>query len=126
MEVEVDRLIEIDRVSYVYPSSMLEIQFLSQLPGSEKFPGTYSRFDSGAIEKFAVECRLGGQFDRVAPQLEYPISFRTLTLGSSVNDLRPVINKAVARFSVTPELPQGLELDPVSGQVSGQPLKLAP
>jgi hypothetical protein len=119
------RTMEVDHVRYTTSSFELQIQFLLRLPGSEKFPGHYRKYKNGILTDVAVECRLGGQFDPVAPQLSFSENFKTLALGASVTDLKPFINKSAAKFSVAPELPAGLNFNKASGEISGQPSALS-
>jgi hypothetical protein len=52
--------------------------------------------------------------------LSYP-SPRVFTVGIQIAPLNPTVNGNVASYSVTPALPAGLTLNPVTGQITGAP-----
>lgn len=62
-----------------------------------------------------------------APQnLSYPTGLLVLELDETLAPLHPTVTGAVSSFTVTPPLPAGLVLDPVTGVLSGAPTATAP
>jgi hypothetical protein len=123
-EAEVIRRLDIEKVHYYSPGSSLAIQFLTRLPGTHKFPGVFHGSLNGTSVTLPVQCRLGGQFDPVAPQLSYPEIFQTLIQGKSSVKIIPTLNKGQGKFSVSPELPNGLAFNATTGEISGTPTTL--
>lgn len=118
-DTEVERRLEIDRVSYFSGRSRLDIEFMAREPDSYKVSGTYSDWSSGKYLSVPVTCRMGGQFDPVAPQLAYPENFKTLAAGSAITDLKPSLNKPASHFTISPPLPEGLLFDSATGEITG-------
>ena len=57
--------------------------------------------------------------------LSYPLNPpNVFTLGTTIPNIVPTITGGAATFSVSPSLPAGLSLDPVTGIISGTPLEL--
>lgn len=56
-----------------------------------------------------------------AVTFDYPTHNLEAVLGASVVDLQPTISGTVTRFTVTPALPAGLQLDAQTGVISGTP-----
>jgi hypothetical protein len=123
-QTSVVRRIDIEKVHYYAPNSSLAIQFLSQIPGTQKFPGVFQGVLGGSIVTLPVQCRLGGQFDPVAPQLSYQENFQTLIQGKPFVKISPTLNKAKGQFSISPELPSGLIFNSTTGEISGVPTTL--
>jgi hypothetical protein len=121
VETSFDRDLNLDRIRYTNLNTHLDIQIKSALPGTKKFPGIYYGRMNGQFESFPVECYLGGQFDPQAPQMTYAENFKTFTLGTPVEDVRPSMNKVALNYSITPQLPEGLSLNSSTGEISGSP-----
>lgn len=121
------REIDIDRVFYKTSTGALTIYLDQKIPGTQKVAGSFLGMLDGIEQGRAVECRMGGQFDAVAPEFKYPGSTnKTVAVGENISGLIPVVNKSLVQFTLSPALPSGLNFDPSSGAITGASQALMP
>ncbi len=116
-----DRKIGTDRVVYEFnEKEKLTIYFSRQAIGRQKVRGVYGKTFNGSYQEAQMVCLMGGQFDRVAPQFNYSNSSeKTLAVGEKLIDMIPNTNKASVTYSLNATLPDGLNFNSNTGEISG-------
>ncbi|WP_395618084.1 putative Ig domain-containing protein [Aquirufa sp.] len=57
----------------------------------------------------------------IAPELCYEVTSRTFNVGEKINTWKPTVKGAVNKVTISPNLPAGLTIDPVTGDITGTP-----
>lgn len=118
----ISREINIDRVFYQNADRALRINLTQKTPGSYKVPGVYAAEIDGVETQINVECLMGGQFDPVAPKFEFNApANQTLIDGEALMPVVPVVNKAITKFTLDKNLPNGLSFNSETGVIAGKP-----
>ena len=87
---------------------------------------SFSRFSVSALAVLVLVGGCGGSGSNSSPpappsNLSYSPNASVLAVGVAINPLRPTVTGTVTSYTVSPALPAGLVIDPVTGVTSGTP-----
>jgi gliding motility-associated-like protein len=96
---------------------------ISGIPAVESERTTYTVIGTNTGGSISTSFTIEIKKDLPPLKLNYLVSLPlTFTVGTAISDLVPEISGGSVRFSVSPSLPAGLVLNPVSGRISGTPI----